>query len=131
MPWGGVARILLIEDDANVRLALKQALQRAGHEVAEARDGRDGVERYSAQPADLVVTDLVMPNQEGIETIEQLRRLTPSLPIVAISGGGRTGNRDVLALAAKVGASRTMAKPFRPRELVQVIAGLLATPAAA
>jgi CheY-like chemotaxis protein len=128
---GGVARILLIEDDANVRLALKQALQRAGHEVAEARDGRDGVERYSAQPADLVVTDLVMPNQEGIETIEQLRRLTPSLPIVAISGGGRTGNRDVLALAAKVGASRTMAKPFRPRELVQVIAGLLATPAAA
>jgi CheY-like chemotaxis protein len=126
-----VARILLIEDDANVRLALKQALQRAGHEVAEARDGRDGVERYSAQPADLVVTDLVMPNQEGIETIEQLRRLTPSLPIVAISGGGRTGNRDVLALAAKVGASRTMAKPFRPRELVQVIAGLLATPAAA
>jgi DNA-binding response OmpR family regulator len=126
-----VARILLIEDDANVRLALKQALQRAGHEVAEARDGRDGVERYSAQPADLVVTDLVMPNQEGIETIEQLRRLTPSLPIVAISGGGRTGNRDVLALAAEVGASRTMAKPFRPRELVQVIAGLLATPAAA
>jgi CheY-like chemotaxis protein len=126
-----VGRILLIDDDAEVRQALRQALVHAGHHVVEARDGRDGVERYSADIFDLVVTDLVMPNQEGIETIEQLRQLTPALPIIAISGGGRTGNRDVLAMAAKVGASRTMAKPFRPRELVQAIAGLLTQPAVA
>jgi CheY-like chemotaxis protein len=127
---GRVARILLIDDDAEVRLALRQALEFAGHVVEEARDGRDGVERYSARMADLVVTDIVMPNQEGIETIQQLRELTPALPIIAISGGGRTGNRDVLAMAAEVGASRTMAKPFRPRELIQAIAGLLTRPAA-
>ena len=126
-----MGRILLIDDDAEVRQALRQALVLAGHQVVEARDGRDGVERYSDGSFDLVVTDLVMPNQEGIETIQQLRRLTPGLPIIAISGGGRTGNRDVLAIAAKVGASRTMAKPFRPRELIQAIAGLLAEPAVA
>jgi CheY-like chemotaxis protein len=120
-----VAHILLIDDDATVRYALKQILERAGHNVDEASDGHAGVERYTERGADLVVTDIIMPNQEGIETIIQLRRLAPSLLIIAMSGGGRTGNRDFLAMAEKLGASKVMAKPFRPKELVEAIASLL------
>jgi len=124
-----VARILLIDDDATVRYALRQLLERAGHVVDEAEDGQAGVERYAARGADVVVTDIIMPNQEGIETIIRLRRLTPSLPIIAMSGGGRSGNRDFLAMAEKLGAAKVTAKPFRPKELVEAVAGLL--PAAA
>ena len=118
-------RILLIDDDATVRYALRQVLERAGHQVDEASDGNIGLEKYRADHQDVVVTDIIMPNQEGIETIIKLRRLTPDLPIIAMSGGGRTGNRDFLAMAEKLGAAKAMAKPFRPKELIEAIALLL------
>lgn len=125
-----MARILLIDDDATVRYALKQVLERAGHQVDEATDGLIGVEMYTASRPDLVITDIIMPNQEGIETIIKLRRLAPDVAIIAMSGGGRTGNRDFLAMAEKLGAAKVMAKPFRPKELVEAVAGLLPRAAA-
>lgn len=120
-----MARILLIDDDATVRYALKQVLERAGHQVDEANDGLVGLEMYSTVRPDIVVTDIIMPNQGGIETIIKLRRLAPGLAIIAMSGGGRTGNRDFLAMAEKLGAAKVMAKPFRPKELVDAVAALL------
>ncbi|MBM3547635.1 MAG: response regulator [Alphaproteobacteria bacterium] len=116
-----MARILLIDDDSTVRYALKQVLERAGHQVEEATDGQIGLQMYASGRQDVVVTDIIMPNKEGIETIIELRRMAPDLRIIAMSGGGRTGNRDFLAMAEKLGAARIIAKPFRPRELVEAV----------
>jgi CheY-like chemotaxis protein len=124
-----VARILLIDDDAAVRYALKQVLERAGHQVEEANDGMVGIDVYNATRPDIVVTDIIMPNQENIETIIKLKRMAPEIAIIAMSGGGRTGNRDYLGMAEKLGAAKVMPKPFRPRELVEAVQALL--PAAA
>lgn len=120
-----MARILLIDDDATVRYALKQVLERAGHLVDEASDGQIGIELYSANQPEVVVTDIIMPNQEGIETIIKLKRMAPGVAIIAMSGGGRTGNRDFLEMAEKLGAAKIMPKPFRPRELVEAVQTLL------
>ena len=124
-----MARILLIDDDAAVRYALKQVLERAGHQVEEANDGMVGIDVYNATRPDIVVTDIIMPNQESIETIIKLKRMAPEIAIIAMSGGGRTGNRDYLGMAEKLGAAKVMPKPFRPRELVEAVQALL--PAAA
>jgi CheY-like chemotaxis protein len=80
-----MAQILVIEDDAEVRALLERMLKSAGHEVIFAADGREGVDRYCAKAADLVITDLYMPNQDGLETIIDLRRRSPNVPIIAIS----------------------------------------------
>lgn len=120
-----MARILLIDDDETVRYALKQVEERAGHQVEEASDGQVGVEKFEVHKPDLVITDIIMPNQEGIETIIKLRRLAPEVVIIAMSGGGRTGNRDFLTMAEKLGAAKVIAKPFRPKELVEAVAALL------
>ena len=124
-----MARILLIDDDAAVRYALKQVLERAGHQVEEANDGMVGIDVYNATRPDIVVTDIIMPNQESIETIIKLKRMAPEIAIIAMSGGGRTGNRNYLGMAEKLGAAKVMPKPFRPRELVEAVQALL--PAAA
>jgi len=121
-----MAHILLIDDDSTVRYALKQVLERAGHRVDEAADGQIGIARYTQGRQDLVVTDIIMPNKEGIETIIALRRMAPELRIIAMSGGGRTGNRDFLAMAEKIGAAKVIAKPFRPKELVEAVNVVLA-----
>lgn len=116
-----MARILVVDDEELVRLTLRQMLEAGGHEVVEAANGREGVEREAEQAVDLVVTDIIMPEQEGIETIVQLRRKNPKLKIVAISGGGRMKNMDFLKIAANVGADATLTKPFSTQELTEVI----------
>jgi CheY-like chemotaxis protein len=120
-----MARILVIDDDASVRMVVRHMLNRAGHKVAEAPDGQVGVSLYETLRPDLVLTDIIMPNQEGIETILQLRRLDPLVRIIAMSGGGRTGNKDFLAMAEKLGASGVIAKPFRANELTDIVTRVL------
>ncbi|MDB6113590.1 MAG: response regulator receiver domain [Lacunisphaera sp.] len=120
-----MSRLLLIDDDARLREMLSSALARAGHIVIEARDGRQGANLFRAAPPDLVITDLVMPEQEGLETIIELHREWPALPIIAISGGGSL----YLAMAAKLGAHRILAKPFALSVLLLAVAELLASPA--
>lgn len=116
-----MARILVVDDEDLVRLTLRQMLEAAGHVVFEAANGRDGVALQAEQPVDLVLTDIIMPDQEGIETIVQLRRKNPRLKIIAISGGGRMKNMDFLKIAANVGADATLAKPFSTRELTEAV----------
>ena len=118
-----MARILVIDDDAEMRAVLQQALTAAGHEVALAADGGQGMELLRATPADLVVTDLFMPRQEGIETIVQLRRDFPELPIIAISGNPEA--TDMLTVARRLGAVKTLEKPFQPQELLSAVAEVL------
>lgn len=122
-----MARILIIDDEAPVRNMLRQMLEKEGYEVAEAEDGKVGMRRYAEHPPDLVITDILMPEKEGIETILALRKADPGVKIIAISGGGRTGRLDVLPVAKAFGALRTLAKPFTRDELLGAVRSVLGT----
>jgi CheY-like chemotaxis protein len=114
-------RILVIDDDEQMRALLRDILERAGYEVTEAQHGLEGLKLFRARPADLVVTDLIMPEKEGVETILELRAEYPEVPIIAVSGGGRNGPRDYLEIAARLGARRTVAKPFTRQEILVAV----------
>jgi DNA-binding response OmpR family regulator len=121
-----MSRILVVEDDAPFREMLRKVLERAGHEVEEAKNGSVALERYRQQTSDLIITDLVMPDKEGIETIIDFRRLNPGVKIIAISGGGQVKPKVTLAMALRLGASRALAKPFTPQELLAAVDEVLA-----
>ncbi|MCL1981353.1 MAG: response regulator [Proteobacteria bacterium] len=114
-------RILVIDDDDQMRVLLRQVMEWAGHEVIEAANGREGVQKFRKQPADLVITDLIMPEQEGLETISSLKKEYPDLKIIAISGGGRIGPEAYLPAAQELGANKVFSKPFDVRELAETI----------
>lgn len=121
-----MARILVIDDDNDVREMVKSILVRAGHEVAEALNGRDGVRMFKEAPAKLVVTDIFMPEQEGLETIRELRMLYPGIKILAMSGGIWAMDRTAtLGVAKKIGADRTIPKPIAKAELLAAVTDLL------
>jgi len=121
-----VASVLIIDDDAAVRRLLSAALVRAGHNVREAGDGAEGMALYRAQPSDLVITDVFMPGQDGIETIQELREEFPASRILAISGGSIGGPQGTLTDAKLLGADATLAKPFTVDELIGAVSSLLA-----
>jgi CheY-like chemotaxis protein len=118
-------RILIIEDDNEVREYLESVLSRAGYEVQSASNGKEGVQLFQADPADLVVTDIIMPEKDGIEAIIDLRRANSELKVIAISGGGRAEPENYLHSARLLGANRTMKKPFTNQEMLEAIADLL------
>jgi DNA-binding response OmpR family regulator len=120
-----VARILIIDDEDQARRMLHQVLERAGYEVVVARNGSEGLERFRAEPTDLIITDILMPEKEGLETIMDLRREFPQAKIIAMSGGGRAGNLNFLAIAEVLGAQRTLHKPFELQEMLTAVRDLL------
>ncbi len=105
-------RVLVIDDDEHMRILLRQVMEMAGYEVAVAENGRQGMELQRAKPADLVITDLIMPEQEGLETIGTLKKEFAGVKIIAISGGGRIGPEAYLPTAKELGADRIFVKPF-------------------
>lgn len=121
----GVARVLVIDDEAAIREGLRALLQMQGHVVAAAGDGRAGMRHLAENAVDLVITDIVMPRQDGIETIMALRRLHPDVKIVAISAGVGLDRGDYLSMARKLGAHCTLAKPFSPAALLDAVAACL------
>jgi DNA-binding response OmpR family regulator len=123
-----VARILLVDDDELLRGALHQILVRAGYDVDDASNGKVAVREYRRQPCDVVIMDIVMPDEEGLGTIRELRRLDPNVKIIAVSGGGLGKAGDYLGIAQMLGAMRTLAKPFSPEALLAMIAEVLADP---
>lgn len=120
-------KILLIDDDPALRSAVAQSLARSGYQVVEAGNGAEGLSIYRADPADLIITDIVMPEKEGLETIMELRKEFPSVKVIAISGGGRNRPGDYLPVAKRLGANRALAKPFSRSELLAVVRELLGT----
>ncbi|MGB8275319.1 MAG: response regulator [Alphaproteobacteria bacterium] len=118
-------RILVIDDDDLIRLTLRAALEKAGYVVLEAPDGEKGIRLFKADPVDIVVTDIVMPEKEGIATVLELRREDPDVKIIAISGGGQLAAKDLLHFAGKLGADRILAKPFPPNRLIELVRELL------
>jgi DNA-binding NtrC family response regulator len=105
-------RILIIDDDDKLRTTLRSLLENAGYTVDEAEDGAQGLARFRENSADLVITDIVMPEREGLGTIMELKREAPKLKIIAMSGGGKFTPNGYLRMAEKLGAVQTIAKPF-------------------
>jgi DNA-binding response OmpR family regulator len=120
-----MAVVLVIEDDDHLRRLLRAVLERAGHTVEDAPNGAAGLKQFSTHPADVVVTDIIMPEKEGLETIIELKRDHPEVKIIAISGGGARLDAQYLPSAKALGADCTIEKPFEPREVIEAVGGLL------
>jgi CheY-like chemotaxis protein len=123
---GGVAmnRILYVEDDADLRDDVIAILARAGFKIVGASNGREALELCLHSPPDLVITDLVMPEMDGIELIRSLRKIMPELPVIAVSGGLSTAAssaRPILNAAKALGAAAVLPKPFRPHDLCRAV----------
>jgi DNA-binding response OmpR family regulator len=124
-----MAHILLIDDDAGVRRFVGAVLRRAGHDVTEAADGLKGLRALAGAAVDLVITDLIMPDKEGLETIHELRQSGNRVRILAISGGFPGNSLNILDMAKRIGADGALGKPFTPDELLAAVERLLAKPA--
>jgi len=120
-----MTRILVIDDDDLLRGALRIVLEGAGYEVMEAGDGEAGLAMHREHGADLVLVDIFMPERDGLEVIRELCSLSPQPRILAMSGGGQTGQIEILKAATALGASRALRKPFVPRDLLAAIHELL------
>lgn len=124
-------RILFIDDNEPFRVSFSRILERQGFHVTQAGDGLVGLKRFKEELPDLVICDLIMPEMEGMETIQELLRARPDLKIIAISGGGRVNPLDYLKIAQMMGAVEKLAKPFSSDELISVIERLIGPATAA
>jgi len=116
--------ILVIDDDPKILQLIEAILDYEGHTPITARDGREGLALLS-QDVDLVITDLLMPNKEGLETIADIRRAGWGVPVVAITGGGAVGPRSYLETARLIGANALLAKPFTQDEMLATVRSIL------
>ncbi len=121
-----MAQILVVDDDFQILAMLKRTLEKTGYEVFTAINGKEAMKCIHQKPPDLVITDLIMPEKEGIETIIEIRQLFPDLKIIAMSGGGRIVPEHFLAIAKTIGADKIYAKPFDRKELLKGVRELLA-----
>ncbi|MEN9573779.1 MAG: hypothetical protein RL514_1634 [Verrucomicrobiota bacterium] len=120
-----MAKILIVDDEEEFRFLLQRMLGIFGHEVMEVMDGDAAIACLRTFPAQVVIVDLFMPGKEGIETIIELRRRHPDLKVIAISGGVPNSGTTFLTLAQKLGAHRTLNKPFSADELLAVLSHLV------
>ena len=120
-----MAKVLVIDDDAGIRNLLVSMLEKAGHSVAVAKDGRQGLATYGEFHPDLVICDIIMPEMEGIETIVNLKKINPEGPILAISGGGADSPVPYLEMAKKMGADKVLDKPILHETLTEMVNDLL------
>ena len=123
-----MTRILAIDDDMEIREMLQQLLEGAGYEVMVAPDGKEALKLHHANPVNLIITDIVMPEKEGLETIMEFRSQSPGVKIIAISGGGKLEANDYLNLAQMLGAQKTLSKPFELKNLLEEVRELLRQP---
>lgn len=123
-----MARILVIDDDDQFRSMMRRLLEREGYEILEALDGENGVKTFTYKGADLIITDIVMPKKEGLETIREIRHRNPDVKIIAVSGGGRIGPETYLDMAEKFGANKIFSKPFDIKEFLQAVHEVLFSP---
>jgi DNA-binding response OmpR family regulator len=118
-------KILIIDDEPHILLMLKKMLERYNYEIDMATNGAEGIELYKLYKPDLVITDIIMPEKEGLETIREMKRLNSDLKIIAMSGGGKVSAESYLKIAGIFGASKSIAKPFSMKEMLVAIQELL------
>lgn len=116
-----MARIVVVDDDPAVRTSLARYLRSLGHEIVEAENGHGAVAALRTDPADVVLTDINMPDMDGIEVLSAVARQCPGVPVIAMSGGGQIPKGILLDSASLLGAFATIAKPFETDELKRVI----------
>lgn len=121
-----MARILVIDDNTALSEALCELLHQAGHEPIAMASGRQAVQLHRAEPVQLIVTDIFMPETDGLEIIAEFRRSFPDVKIIAVSGGGSRGMVELLSVAQRMGAQRVLMKPFDIHELLSAVEALLA-----
>jgi DNA-binding NtrC family response regulator len=119
-----MARILVIDDDENLLFTIGEALTIGGHSVVTANNGIRGEKLFRAEPFDVIITDIVMPDREGLETIIVLHREYPKIPVIAITGLG-TNSVLYLGIATRLGARRVLEKPFKLEDLLDAVASVL------
>jgi len=120
-----MAQILIIDDEAMIRDLLIKILEREGYKTMNASNGKEGIKLYRQNQVDLVITDLIMPEKEGIETIMELRRDFRDVKVIAMSGGGKIDPETYLQIAKTIGAIETIAKPFDRKEVLKTVQELL------
>lgn len=124
-----MANILIVDDDPAVQMMIRLLLERAGHQITVAGDGRKGLALFEAGQFDLLFLDIFMPGMDGLETMRHIRALQPAIPIVVISGRSFTPDAhaepDFLKMATKLGAVASLQKPFRADALLAAVAGCL------
>lgn len=120
-----MAHILVIDDDAKIRDMVRRMLESRGHTVQTADDGITGIDVIAEKAPDLVITDIFMPQQDGFETLVEIRKAFPALKVIAMSGGDERGLLTLLEDAEWLGANRTIPKPFTPKELMGVVNDVL------
>jgi DNA-binding NtrC family response regulator len=120
-----MSRVLVVDDEEPIRRALARALQQAGHESLEAENGLDALELMKKETVDLVVTDLVMPEVDGLELIKELAHARPGIKVIAISGGGVWDKQSLLTTAGMLGALVSLEKPFELKDFVAKVAEVL------
>ena len=118
-------RLLVVDDDNQVRSMLRLTLEREGYDVMEATDGFEAIEQFRQSPFDLIITDIIMPGLEGFETIQRLRAESPEVKIIAISGGGRLAPEGYLEVAENLGALKAFTKPVDHDELLATVRELV------
>jgi CheY-like chemotaxis protein len=122
-----MTRVLVVEDDDHVQTMLRMTLEDAGYGTEVAGDGSEALKLLRERTVDLVITDILMPGMEGLETIIEIRKSWPSLPVIAISGGGRCPANGYLEMAGEFGADRAFVKPVDRSELLKAISDLTPT----
>jgi DNA-binding response OmpR family regulator len=120
-----MAKILVLDDEPSILLMIKKMLEKAGYEVSVALNGKEGMKIFEKDRHDLVITDIIMPEKEGLETIFELRRLYPQVKIIAISGGGRISPDGYLPGAKLLGADMVFSKPLVQKDFLNAVATLL------
>ena len=120
-----MASILIIDDEIQIRKMLRQILEKEGYKIFTASNGQEGLKIFKNNPTDLVITDLIMPEKEGIELILELRRDYPDTKIIAISGGGKIGPEEYLEIVKKFGVQFTFSKPIKREELIKAVKDLM------
>ena len=123
-----MARILVVDDEVQIRILLRQLLEKEGHKVEEASNGQIALDLYREDPFDLVILDIIMPEKEGVETIMELKRNFENVKIITISGGGRIGPDNYLKLAQQLGALYIFTKPIDNAKLLKAISEILTKP---
>lgn len=114
--------ILVVDDEGQLRKLIREILEQAGYQISEARDGKEAIQQYRLAPADVVIMDILMPEQDGLETIATLRREFPNVKIIAITGSSEMiGILSYLDVAKMLGAHRTLQKPFEMKALLETV----------
>ncbi len=120
-----MALVMIVDDDQQILRLLAEIIEKEGHQIVSAEDGEQAFQQFQKHPIDLVITDLLMPNKEGLELIQELRSIRPELKIIAYSGGGQMQPDNYLDFAKGMGADRVFSKPIPIKELTAAVAELI------